>query len=188
MAAVKLLGGLITFYPGGDNYGQLSYHGSLIRCRKAPDPKPFETVTIKPLGEEWEVIADFDIYLPRYKFYRFSISLFPASSDDDKCPDKWPDGKNHYYFAEVKGYRCPGSTWMSFIKNSGLICDNPRDDCNKTYMRKVWFDIYCKKFNYLFYLSHLCYGSHATVWRSKTGEFPGYFPIYQKDICTGELP
>ncbi|GAI55908.1 unnamed protein product, partial [marine sediment metagenome] len=106
-----------------------------------------------------EVIDDFDILLRYYKEYRFNINLFPASSDDDKCPIKWPDGKNHYYFADVKGYLWPGDTWMSWQINSGLICDAPRVNCKKEYMHHAWFDIYSAEFNYLFYLSHLYYGS-----------------------------
>lgn len=160
--------------PLNKNY---SYHGILKPCNVQPNPEPFEDFPNDYTASVWELFIDKDFDSSRYTHIRARLEDIYPSSDEDVCVTKWPDGKNRYYFCEMQFYGRVPPQWMVLTWSNGLNCDYKWVKNYGTYMYKAWFDKWYAASDVICYVYKSKIGSHVKVWRSSTGEFPGYYPV-----------
>lgn len=156
------------------------YHGLRKKCRRRPRPGPFRKDFCKPLGEEWILVFDGSIACRWGKYFIFDANGFLYSSDDYKCPSAPVGTKNKYYFAEVEYIKRPDwpFAWISF--SDGLNCKYTTISSSEwTYIYRAYFNIVWYGENHVLWVCSAAEGSRGRVWKSLTGEFPGYYPVAQ---------
>lgn len=162
--------------PFGENY---SYHGFKRRCRKYKRPGPFRKVPCKPEGEDWILIFDGPIDCEWGHYFEFDYGDLLPSSDPYLCDPN--EETNRYYFAEIEYIRLDDwpFAWMSFV--DGLNCKNTTISHDGKYIYRAWFNLIMPKemHDRLWWVISAKVGSWARTWKSKTGEFPGYYPVVQ---------
>ena len=174
--------GFIHGYTNKPTKKRYSYHGVDRDCLIQPDPGPFDEYPNKPEGEEWIKIFDGSIESDTGQKWKFYVPTLWDSTDINYCPPPYVMPFNKYYFSEVTLFRDPDYyfLWMPYV--DGLHCKTTLIQGDYQYLYKAWFNAVWPGSHYLWRIISGYTGSWARVWKSATGEFPGYFPTAQKEI------
>ena len=176
--------GFIYGYPNKPVKERYGYHGVDRECLIQPDPSPFEEFPTGPPLGEWILAWEGSIRTAYLDYYRFYPVDFLSSSDEYRCPGADPGEKNLYYFAEIIVYgRGPGK-WLSLSWSDGVNCKLSWISGEYKSIYKSWFNIRYGQVNPLWWVFNAYYGSYGRCWKSLDGEFPGYYPMEQKEIIT----
>lgn len=155
------------------------YHGFKRKCRRYPRPGPFRKVPCKPIGEDWILIFDGPIECKWGHYFEFDYGDLLPSSDPYICDPE--EDTNRYYFAEIEYIRRPEAAfaWIAIV--DGMNCRNLTISGNYRYIYRAWFNLLWtpEMLNRLWWVYSANKGSWARTWKSKTGEFPGYYPVVQ---------
>ena len=174
--------GFIHGYPNKPVKVRYGYHGLDRDCLVQPDPPPFEDFpTGPPLGEwvlHWEGVC----HTGYYTWFYFNDPGFPKSSDDNVCPEAPAGTKNVYYFTEAYIYQRRSGQQVALWWGDGLNCYVSHVGGYYKSIYKAWFNWQWFPGTYLWAVWNAKVGSHARCWKSLDGEFPGYFPVPQKEI------
>ncbi|MBA7577627.1 hypothetical protein ES695_12390 [Candidatus Atribacteria bacterium 1244-E10-H5-B2] len=158
------------------------YHGIIKPCYKQSDIPPYIGPDMKPPGEEWIIAWEGNLGTTwrGKKYIRFYDFL--NSSDKDLCAGASPADKNVYYFAEVYLWQRDAGEGWNIIWADGVNCNRGVIGGYYLYLYKAWFN----KKNYdssnLITVYNTGPSSTGRVWKSLTGEYPGYYPFPQKEI------
>lgn len=154
-----------------------SYHGTIMPCNIQADPDPPICYPTEPPGAKWVVVYHDTMEEREGYDHRYDWADFKPSSIDDHCPDKPPDGKERYYYVEMKmketepprrhywGYS-RGETcryWSSTVPPPGFYF-------------KIGENIWAGSVQ-LVYFTECGEGSEVTIWGSSNGEKPEYEPV-----------
>ena len=174
--------GFIYGYPNKPGKKRYSYHGLERDCLIQPSPDPFEEFpVVSPLGE-WELLWHTALSAGGWSYLRKDINPLIPSSDDDPCPVTYTDGKKRYIFCEIEMFRAWSGGRMYLRRSDGLVCTYPRIGGNYNYIYKAWFTYVWAGWKYYCGVQNVKVPSYLNVWRSKDGEFPGYFPVPENEI------
>lgn len=169
----------VTAYVDIPVYQIYGYHGFFRRCRKYPRSKPFRKVRCKPEGEDWILIFDGPIACGWGKYFEFNYGNLLPSSDPYLCNPSEPF--NRYYFAEIEYLKRPDwpFAWVAIV--DGMNCKNTVISGDYRYIYRAWFNwLWTPDMgNRLWTVCSAAEDSWARTWKSKTGEFPGYYPVAQ---------
>ena len=160
--------------PGTKYY---SYHGFLMPCNIQPDPSPFEIFPNTYTTCIWEIVYDLDFESPGTFFIHYQPDKFYPSSDSDFCLDKFPGGKQRYYYAEVRLLNRFTPANMVIIWNSGFVCNFENVSKYGTELYHAWFGKLWAGSSTLIMTTPARLPSHLTVWRTVCGEFNPNWPV-----------
>lgn len=174
--------GFIHGYPNKPTKKGYSYHGVDRDCLIQPDPGPFEEYPTGPPLGEWEIFAQGNLVGVGWQNkYIGGLDLKP-STDPDICASKWPDGMRRYYFMEITLHRSAPWGGMYLIHSDGVNCNYWFFGGSYNYIYKAVFCQAWRGFQYYWQVMNTKLPSYFTLWRSKDGEFPGFYPVPQKLI------
>lgn len=158
------------------------YHGILNRCGKQPEIPPYMGPDMKPPGEEWILVYEGSLYAGSHGYWQFWPSGFLKSSDDYLCAGQGAGGKTMYYFFEVYVYQRVEYELVALYWSDGI-------QCKVSWIAGNYYYIYKAHFNHNYYMMgpivqvfNCGPSSFGRIWKSLTGEFPGYYPFPQKEI------
>lgn len=158
------------------------YHGIISPCYKQSDIPPYMGPDMKPPGEEWVIAFEGQIYAGWRQTWFYKPKDFLPSSDDHMCPAKTYCNKNIYYFAEVYLYQIGLNEMLNLYWGDGVNCQLSYISGYYNYIYKAWFNFqYCGS-SILLMVFNAGPSSYGRVWKSLTGEYPGYYPFPQKEI------
>jgi len=158
------------------------YHGILNRCGKQPEIPPYIGPDMKPVGQEWVIAFEGSIYTYGTNFMYFRPGGFLPSSDEHMCPVKTYCQKNVYYFAEFYIWQPGANQWMCLSWSDGINCKMSATGGVVLYIYKAWFNYQWCANDILGWVFNTGPSSTARIWKSLTGEFPGYYPFRQQEI------
>ncbi len=158
------------------------YHGIISPCYKQSDIPPYIGPDMKPVGEEWVIAWEGQIYAGPKGIRTFYYNGFLYSSDPHPCADHRTCDKNMYYFAEVYLWQREYGEKLVLAWSSGIECGLPWIGNKVLYIYKAWFDYRFCGDSFLFWVYNAGPSSYGRIWKSLTGEYPGYYPFPQKEI------
>jgi len=175
--------GFIHGFPNKPGKKRYSYHGIDRDCLVQPNPDPFEEFPTGPPLGNWVLVFDGPIGSAWYGYYKFFPTGFLKSTDDYLCPNGLGTLKNLYYFTEVDIYPYRTGQMMNVMWSDGLNCKYSFITAGYyKHIYKAWFNLQWYKGGELWDCFNISWSSHARVWKSEDGEFPGYYPIPQDEI------
>ena len=158
------------------------YHGQKRSCGIQPEIPPYEGPDMKPVGQEWILAWEGSIHRAPGRYFIFYPSGFLYSSDKDYCPGASEDEKNLYYFVEAYVWAPFHNALITIHWSDGLNCKSTFISGRYNYIYKSWFNKMWYRYGNVFNCYQPGPSSYARVWKSLTGEFPGYYPFPQKEI------
>ena len=168
--------GFIHGYPNKPTKKRYSYHGFERDCLMQPNPGPFDEYPFKPPGPPWVLVG---CWYPVGR-WTFLINWAPLgflnSSDPYNCPVGSPK-KKKYYFMEIIYRKYPGYTGVALINTpKGSICDNYYTYEYGSYVSFTVDDWVWEASRKMYWHNQCGSGTRICIWRSATGERPGYDP------------
>lgn len=157
------------------------YHGMLRSCGIQPEIPPYVGPDMKPAGQEWEIVFEKYIGTGYMGSRTFKATGFIPSSDPHLCANKTYCTHNVYYFAEVYLWQHTPGKKMYLTRADGLNCKLSVLWGEYLYVYKAWFNYQWGASDMLFKVTNVGPSSFGRLWKSKTGEFPGYYPMPQKE-------
>lgn len=158
------------------------YHGILNQCGVQPEIPPYIGPDMKPVGQEWVLAWEGSIYAGWRQYFRFYDTGFLKSSDKYLCVDPYSQGYNKYYFTEVYMWQIGAGEPISLFWGDGINCKIDWIFGKYLYIYKAWFNHEYYGMGMLWRAFNAGPSSTARVWKSLTGEYPGYYPMPQKEI------
>lgn len=158
------------------------YHGILKPCYRESEKPPYADEDMKPPGQEWILAFEGNIGTPRYGYFRFLPAGFLPSSDPHPCTQKTYCTHNVYYFTEVYVYQRAHNEMVNLTWSEGTHCKYTWISGNYTYIYKAWFNYQWCGSTFIWWVFNTGPSSFGRCWKSLTGEFPGYYPMPQKQI------
>lgn len=154
-----------------------SYHGMTMLCPIQPESNPYQCVPALAPGVFWILVYDWSGRYDGIKIVKWSITDWLPSSEDDPCPDHFPDGKKRLVFWEYDIHHIVQEPPMQSLYTDGLNCEQVTWKMYKDYYYKKSYNTYYYLSSWIMGISWPWYGSRIRVWKSSTGEYPGYLPI-----------
>jgi len=159
------------------------YHGIISPCYTATEIPPYIGPDMKPVGEEWIIEFEGNIGTPWRQSLFFYPHNFLKSSDNYLCPDGLGTKKNVYYFTEVYLYQRAENEKMGITWSDGINCKFSFIYTDYyLYIYKAWFNLWWQKAGPIWWVFNTGPSSFGRIWKSLTGEYPGYLPFPQKQI------
>lgn len=159
------------------------YHGILNQCGIQPEIPPYIGPDMKPPGQEWVLVFEGSIYTAWRSYMRFQPSGFLESSDPHPCSQKTYCDHNVYYFVEAYVYKRGPGELLNITWADGVNCKHTWiSSYDAYYIYKAWFNYQWGASKYVWWVFNTGPSSYARMWKSLTGEFPGYYPMPQKEI------
>lgn len=158
------------------------YHGVLDQCGIQPEIPPYIGPDMKPVGEEWVLAWEGSIYAGPLRLFTFPPHDFLKSSDDYLCPNGIGTKKNLYYFVEAYVWQRAHGEMVALYWSDGINCRLDYISGTFLYLYKAWFNLQFYEMLNLFMVFNCGPSSTARVWKSLTGEYPGYYPMPQREI------
>lgn len=158
------------------------YHGIISPCYKQSDIPPYIDENMKPPGEEWIIAWEGNLGTGWRRMIYINFYHFLNSSDKDLCPGAASADKNVYYFAEVYLYQIGLNEMMSISWADGVNCKVTSLGGYYNYVYKAWFNKKRYQSTLAFSVFNTGPSSTGRMWKSLTGEYPGYYPYRQKEI------
>lgn len=167
---------LIFGYPNKPGKKRYSYHGLEKDCLIQRDPDPFEEIPLIIPGLFWELVID--VAFSGGTYYMVESRSLPLlfSSDDNPCYDYSPYWHKRYYFFELKYYPAYSPPFSRYFYMNGSKCKEEVVIGDGSY---VYHKRLAEMWGFTGYVMLVGYpgpGCHIRMWRSSTGENPGYDP------------
>jgi len=161
-------------FPVEEDY---SYHGLKKKCKKEPEPKPFNEWLMTKYGAKWEPIYARTNNTEQVYTLDYDVLDFKPSGSKDKCPEKFPDGFQRYYFCKVEIWDGTSFLGWSMDMNGIIPCRvwsaaGKWKYFYKTYVATIW-----AAKTWLVWIYQYVPNSRFIVWRSNNGDMPHYYPL-----------
>lgn len=158
------------------------YHGEKRSCGIQPEIPPYIGPDMKPPGQEWILAYEGSLFTTWRGYRYFTPAGFLPSSDIHPCSQKTYCSKNIYYFVEAYLYQRGFNEQLAIFWSNGVECKYNFISGNYNSIYKAWFNFQWCGGNQLWFVFNTGPSSYGRMWKSLTGEYPGYYPMPQKEI------